>query len=131
MPEQHYILAVFHQAGPDPRIAKGVDGSRDYFTKEELQKACWSLMQSGRPECGLFHLDGTQGRGQIVESFLWPEGAPDWTLTAHDGSQQVIKSGDWLGKILPDAFSWELVEKGLVGGVSIQGLSRRVKRSTQ
>jgi hypothetical protein len=126
----HYILACFHQAGPDPRIVKGMDGSRDFFTKEELQKACWSLMQSGAPTVGLFHQDGTEGRGQIVESFLWPDDAPDWSMTATDGTTVVIKAGDWCGKILPDEVAWDLYKAGRVGGVSIQGQAKRRKRST-
>lgn len=130
-PEQHYFLAVFYQHGRDPRIQKGADGYRDYFTKEQLQKAAWSLMQSGQPECGLYHADGTVGRGQIVESFTWPDGAPDWPMTAVDGTQVVVKAGDWLGKVLPDAVSWDLYERGLISGMSIQGAGRRVKRSTR
>jgi len=123
--EPHYFLTVFHQAGPDPRIVKGADGSRDYFTKDELRKACWSLMQSGVPEVGLFHADGTVGHGQIVESFLWPDGAPDWHVVAADGSEVVIKEGDWLGRILPDEVAWNLYKAGHIGGVSIQGQARR------
>lgn len=127
--EQRYLLTVFHQAGRDERIVKGADGSRDYFTAEELEKACWSMLQSGAPEVGFFHADGTVGHAQVVESYIYR--GPDWTLTADDGSEVVVKAGDWLGGLLLDDVAWDIKKAGRVSGVSIQGRARRRKiRST-
>jgi hypothetical protein len=126
MTEQRYLLTVFHQAGPDPKIQKGLDGGRDYFTAEELEKACWSMLQSGVPEVGFFHGD-IVGHAQVVESYIYR--GPDWTMTADDGSQVIVKAGDWLGGLLCDEIAWELKKSGRVGGVSIQGKAKRRKRS--
>lgn len=125
---QRYLLAVAYQAGKDERIAKGLDGHRDYFTDAELEKAAWSLLQQGHvPEVGLFHADGTVGHAQIVESYVYR--GPDWTLTAVDGSTQVIKSGTWLTGLLCDEVAWRMYETGQVSGVSLQGGARRRRSS--
>jgi len=71
VPEQRFLLTIGYQAGPDSRIRRGADGYRDYFTPEELEKAAWSLLRSGSPTCGLFHVDGTEGAAEIVESMIW------------------------------------------------------------
>ena len=66
---QRYVLGIAYQAGPDPKIAKGHDGGRDYFTEAELEKAAWSFILTGQ-QLGLFHLDGTAGEktATVVEA---------------------------------------------------------------
>jgi hypothetical protein len=124
MAEQQYLLAVAYQAGRDDRIAKGLDGGRDYFTEAELEKAAWSLLnRDAAPEVGLYHADGTVGHARVVESYIY-RGAP-WTLTAVDGTEQVIKAGDWLIGLQCDDYAWQLYKTGLVQGVSLQGRARR------
>lgn len=126
VPEQRYLLAVAYQHGQDQRIAKGLDGARDFFSEVELEKAAWSLLQQDAvPEVGLFHMDGTCGHASVVESYIW-RGEP-WTLTAVDGSTQVIKSGDWLVGLVCDEVAWDLYKSGRVSGVSLQGRARRRK----
>lgn len=122
VPEQRYLLTVAHQAGPDPRITKGADGGRDYFTPDELERAAWGFIGAGA-QVGLFHADGTTGRARIVESYLYR--GPDWTLTAVDGSVQVVKAGDWLVGMICDPVAWGLVKSGRVAGVSVQGQAKR------
>jgi hypothetical protein len=124
-PEQRYVLGIAYQAGPDPRITKGQDGGRDYFTAEELEKAAWQFL-SGGPRVGLFHLDGTDqdgGAARVVESYVYR--GPDWDL----GDGIVVKSGDWLvGAILNDR-AWELYKAGKINGWSPQGVARRRRRT--
>lgn len=124
MPEQQYVLGLAYQAGQDPRIAKGADGGRDFFTPEELEKAAWSFMK-GRPVVGLFHADGTEGHFQVTESYIYR--GPDWPQT----NNVVIKAGDWLIGGVCDAVAWSLVKSGKVTGFSPQGTAtrRRVRRS--
>jgi hypothetical protein len=118
--EQRYVLGVAYQAGPDPLIAKGVDGGRDYFTETELEKAAWSFLRNG-PQVGAFHLDGTEqngGAATVVESYIYR--GPDWNL-----GDVVVKSGDWLiGAILNDK-AWQLHKAGKINGWSPQGTARR------
>lgn len=123
MEEQRYVLGVAYQAGPDPRIQKGADGGRDYFTPEELEKAAWSFLPNG-PQVGLFHVDGTQNNGHatVVESYIYR--GPDWDL----GDGVIVKSGDWLVGAILDDTAWNLVKSGRVTGWSPQGSARRITR---
>ena len=116
---QRYVLGVAYQAGPDPRISKGADGGRDYFTPEELEKAAWRFLQDG-PAVGLFHADGTDGAGTVVESYIWR--GPDWDT----GHGVIVKSGDWLVGAILDERAWRLYQAGHITGWSPQGSARRI-----
>lgn len=116
---QRFVLGIAYQAGPDPRIKRGVDGGRDWFSKEELERACWSYMRSGCPQINAFHVDGTEDCAEPVESFIWRW--DDWDV----GDGIVVKDGDWcLGAVLSPAM-WELHKAGKVNGLSPQGTGRR------
>jgi hypothetical protein len=119
--EQRYVLGIAYQAGPDPKIAKGADGGRDYFEPAELEKAAWSFLRSG-PQVGLFHVDGTEGAATVVESYIYR--GPDWDL----GDGLVAKSGDWLVGAILDDRAWQLHKAGKVNGWSPQGVARRRRR---
>lgn len=119
--EQRYVLGVAYQAGPDPRIQRGADGGRDYFTPEELEKAAWSFLKNG-PAVGLFHANGTEGHATVVESYVWR--GPDWDL----GDGVVVKAGDWLVGAILDEVAWDLYKSGRVTGWSPQGSARRITR---
>jgi putative serine protease XkdF len=121
--EQRYLLTIAYQAGRDERISKGADGARDFFTPAELEKAAWSFLQDGGGQVGLFHANGTEGAARVVESYIW-RGAP-WTVTANDGTEVVVKSGDWLVGMICDPVAWNLVKAGHVAGVSPQGAAKR------
>ncbi|MDE3075593.1 MAG: hypothetical protein KGJ86_09195 [Chloroflexota bacterium] len=115
-----------YQAGPDPRIQKGVDGGRDYFTPEELEKAAWNFLAKGR-EVGLYHVDGTEldgGAATVVESYVYR--GPDWDL----GDGIVVKSGDWLIGAVLSPRAWELHKQGKLNGFSPQGVARRRRVSS-
>jgi hypothetical protein len=117
---QRYVLGIAYQAGPDPRIAKGRDGGRDFFTEAELEKAAWEFLKNG-PRTGAFHLDGTDDAyATVVESYIYRNPQP-WDL----GTGLVVKSGDWLlGAILSD-HAWNLYQRGLITGWSPQGTAMR------
>jgi hypothetical protein len=118
MAEQRYVLGVAYQAGPDPRIQRGADGGRDYFTAAELEKAAWSFLKNG-PVVGLFHADGTEGHAQVVESYIWR--TDPWIV---DG-ETVAKSGDWMIGAILDETAWQLYKQGKVTGWSPQGTATR------
>lgn len=115
---QKYVLGLAYQAGKDPRIARGADGARDFFTPEELEKACWSFLPGGA-QVGLFHADGTLGHMTVTESYIYR--GPDWD----QGDDVVIKAGDWLIGGICDDIAWQLVKSGKVTGFSPQGVARR------
>lgn len=120
--EQQFVLGVAYQAGPDPRIAKGVDGGRDYFEAAELEKACWSFALNGQ-EHGLFHVEGTTGAARSVENFINRHPVP-W-IVAPD---LIVRKGDWLQGLLLDDRAWALHKAGKINGLSPQGLARRRRR---
>ena len=120
--EQRYVLGVAYQPGRDPRIAKGVDGGRDYFTEAELEKAAWSLLAGGDPVVGLFHADGTEGAATIVESYVLRQ---DWSTKSSDGEDLVIKAGSWLVGAILDEHSWAMYKAGRITGFSPQGTGTR------
>jgi hypothetical protein len=121
--EARFVLGIAYQAGPDPRIAKGADGYRDYFTAEELEKAAWSFLRGGAL-MGLFHADGTTGAARAVESYIW-RGGP-WDL----GNGTVVRKGDWLIGAICDEQAWQLVKSGRVTGFSPQGAAKRRRVSS-
>jgi hypothetical protein len=119
MPEARYVLGIAYQAGPDPLIKRGADGGRDFFTAEELEKAAWAFLADG-PSVGLFHADGTEGAGQVVESYIYR--GPNWEV----GDGVVVKSGDWLVGAILEESAWLLYKAGHITGWSPQGQARRI-----
>lgn len=118
--EQRYVLGVAYQAGPDPRIQRGADGGRDWFTAAELEKAAWGYLRNG-PQVGMFHgPESTLGHAEVVESYVYR--GPDWDL----GDDVVVKSGDWLIGAVLDETAWGLFKAGRVTGWSPQGTARRI-----
>ena len=120
MPDQRFVMGIAYQAGRDPRIQKGADGGRDYFTPEELEKAAWSFLRNG-PVTGTFHVDGTEGAATVVESGIYR--GPDWDT----GTGVVVKAGDWIVGAILDEPAWRLYKAGRVTGWSPQGQARRVR----
>ncbi len=142
--ERRFCMGVAYQAGPDPRIAKGVDGGRDYLEPEELELAAWSFMLKGQQH-GLFHVEGSEGAARPVESFIYRNPVP-WVVSDDAAVQKalaglavdaencagpgdlVVRPGDWcLGAILSPP-AWDLYKSGRVGGWSPQGTARRRRR---
>lgn len=121
--EQRYVLGIAYQAGRDPKIRRGMDGLRDYFTPAELEKAAWSFMADGGRQIGIEHIDGTIGAARPVESFIWRwDPTP---MTAVDGTRVLVKSGDWLLGAICSPVAWALVKSGQVTGWSPQGVAKR------
>ena len=124
MTEQRFVLALAYQAGRDPNIAKGLDGARDFFTADELEKAAWSFLPGGAT-VGMFHSDEptTAGHARVVESYL--HRGPDWQM-----GDTTIRKGDWLVGLICDETAWALVKSGRVTGLSPQGSAKRRKPRT-
>jgi hypothetical protein len=123
-PEQRFLLGVAYQPGRDPRIAKGLDGGRDFFTPAELEKAAWSFMQHGQQH-GLFHLAGTEGAAVTVENSIYRNPLP-WVVS----DDLIVRKGTWLQGLILDEPAWQLYKDGRIGGLSPQGGARR-RRSPQ
>lgn len=116
--EQRFVLGIAYMPGRDPRIAKGIDGGRDYFTEAELEKAAWSFLRNG-PQVNAFHIEGTEGCATVVESYI--HRGPDWDL----GDGVVVTKGTWVVGAVLDETAWQAVKAGKVNGFSPEGTARR------
>jgi len=116
--ERRYTLTVAYPADRAD-VAVAADGHRDFASKAAVEDAAWSYLVKS-PQVGLWHADGTDGAGAVVESYVYR--GPDWQP---DGSGYVVKAGDWLLGIVWEPEAWEHVKAGRIGGVSMQGSARR------
>jgi hypothetical protein len=122
-PERRYTLHVAYPANrPDQHIAS--DGFRDFASTDAVENAAWAYLTKS-PKVGLWHQNGTEGAGRVVESYIYRAG--DWSITAADGSVQVIKAGDWLLGVQWEPETWEMIKNGRIKGVSMQGSATRRK----
>lgn len=108
--------------------AQAADGFRDFAGPEAVEDAAWSYLQKS-PQVGLWHSQGTDGAGVVTESYIYR--GPDWRMTAADGSEQLIKAGDWLLGIVWNPETWELIKSGKIRGVSMQGSAVRRQPSPE
>jgi hypothetical protein len=129
--ERRYSLHVVYPADKAD-IAKAQDGHRDFASKAVVEDAAWNYMRNHR-QVGAFHTEEQAagagavlkqtGAAEVVESYIYR--GPDWKLTAADGSEQVVKSGDWLAGFIWTPEDWRLLQDGRIGGVSVEGAARR------
>ena len=95
-----FCLGIAYQAGPTPGSPRVLTADGIFFTAAELEKAGMDVRFENSQQIfvgDLYHVDGTEGAAQVVESYIYR--GPDWDL----GDGIVAKSGDWLvGAILDD-----------------------------
>jgi len=122
--EQKYTLTVAYPAlRADTSTAQ--DGHRDYASKEAVEAAAWSYLQAHR-QIGLWHQNGTENAGTLVESYIWPATAPEWTVKTAAG-EYTVKAGDWLVGVVWSPEAWQMIKSGQVGGLSMQGRAARAR----
>ena len=119
--EEQVALFVGYAANlPDIALAK--DQHIDFAPPDVIERNAWNWMAKGA-KLGLLHQQSTDAY-ETVESGI--HHGPDWVMKAADGTEQVIKDGDWLVAIRaksPEA--WSLIKSGRLGGVSPQGRAAR------
>lgn len=136
-PERRYTLNVVYPADKAD-IGKALDGHRDFASKAVVEDAAWNYMRNYR-EVGAFHtpeqavaagatLKAT-GAAELVESYVYR--GPDWAIKAADGSEVVIKAGDWLAGFIWSPEDWTSIQEGKIGGVSVEGKAKRRKPSPE
>lgn len=121
--ERRYTLSVAYPADKAD-VAVAQDGHRDFASKAAVEEAAHDYLRKSR-KVGLMHADGTEGAGEVVESYIWP--GDDWTTD----SGYVVKSGDWMLAVIWEPEAWELIKAGKIGGVSMQGSARRRKPTAE
>lgn len=119
--DRKYTLMVAYPAD-SADVGRARDGFQDFASAGAVEKACWSYMEKSR-QIGAFHQDGTEGMGTLVENYIYR--GPDWALKAADGSEQVIKAGDWLWGVRWSDPGWDLIKSGEAKGASPQGSASR------
>ena len=117
-PERRFTLGLAYPANR-PDVGKAADGFRDFVSLEALEEAAWSFMRKGGG-IGIQHMDGTEGHGTVVESYLWPSDEPWQSPTG-----QVVRKGDWVLGVIWDEPTWAAIKAGELNGFSPQGAARR------
>jgi len=125
--ERRYTLVVGYPANK-PDVAVAADGYRDFASKAAVEDAAWSYLATS-PNVGLWHADGTDGAGRVVESYIYR--GPDWTVKAADGTEHTVTAGDWLLGIQWGEQAWGDIKAGRIGGVSMQGRAERRKPTAE
>lgn len=92
-----------------------VDSQGDFMRADEIRKAAYDLMSRGTTDEIDIQHDGKKCGAYIVESFIARKGDEDFPI-----------EGSWVvGIHIPDKDIWELVEKGEIGGLSMEVLAVR------
>ncbi len=120
-PERRYTLALSYPANRADRSV-AADGFRDFASADVLENAAWTYLKKGA-KVGLLHHKGTEGRGVVVESYIYR--GPDWHLVTPSGEKVMIKAGDWLLGTIWDDLAWRAIKSGKLTGMSPQAKVRR------
>lgn len=105
-------------------VARARDGFIDFASKDVLRKCAHNYLRN--PGVSLYHQQRTDGHAEVVESYVWPDGAPDWPV-----GDVVIKEGDWIVTCVWDEETWPLVKAGAINGWSPEGGCRRTVPSPE
>lgn len=122
---KRYTLGVAYPA-LQPDVAKAMDGFRDVATPEIIEAAAWGYLADHR-DVGLVHFTPDTSAGQVVESYIYR--GPDWVTKGADGSEQVIREGDWLLGTVWTPPAWDAIKSGRVNGLSFVGSAARRRPS--
>jgi Putative phage serine protease XkdF len=126
--ERRYTLDVAYPADKAD-VATALDGHRDFASKAVVEDAAWNYMRHHR-EVGTYHADVTghgvsKGAAEVVESYVYR--GPDWAVKCADGTEVVVKAGDWLIGLIWTPEAWSDIKAGKINGVSVEGSARRRK----
>lgn len=112
----------------EPRTAANPDTQGDWYTADDIEKACHSFgehLAKGEGGADLMHADAGDGPliGFPVESYIAPV---DFTWGEGDRFE-IVKAGSWvMGVRYPDPEIWAAVEKRELGAFSVWGSGWRV-----
>jgi hypothetical protein len=118
---KRFVLGVASAANRLPSRGAS-DGRRDWMPLDAVEQTAWNYVRKGR-RIGFYHADGTEGHGEVVESYIYR--GPDWVTTDISGGEQVIKAGDWLLGAVLDEVGFNLVLQEKADGWSMDGTGLR------
>lgn len=116
-------LVTFVAYSPNRMPLRGADGKVDVASPEVVEKAAHSFVENGS-RTGLFHKPGGENAFQVLESSIYRNPRP-WKIVAVNGEQVTVRKGDWVVTCKLSEPAWEAFQKGLLGGVSVQGTASR------
>lgn len=125
--EDQYLLTVVYS--PNRMPIRGADGKTDVASPRVLEKACWMWMAKGA-KTGMWHETGHDHEAVCVESYIYRNPVP-WVVKHPDGTETVIKEGDWLAGFVLSNHAWGLYKSGRIGAVSMQGDAGRKAPSAE
>lgn len=92
-----------------------VDSQNDFMRADEIRKAAHGFLRRGTTDAIDTHHNNVKNGSHVVESFLTKEGDPDFPIP-----------GTWVvGIHVPDPVLWAQIEKGEIGGLSMEVIARR------
>jgi hypothetical protein len=98
------------------------------YTPEIIEAAAWNYMADHRA-VGLYHFSPDEAAGHVVESYIYR--GPDWCCKGADGSDQIIREGDWLLGTIWTPPAWDAIKSGRVNGLSFVGQAARRRPSPE
>lgn len=94
-----------------------VDSQGDFMRPDEIRKAAHGFLRRGTTDAVDTNHNNLKNGSHIVESFLSKSGDPDFPIP-----------GTWVvGIHIPDPALWAAVEKGEIGGLSMEVIAKRHK----
>lgn len=125
--DEQYVLGIVLEPND------GKDGSPmapdtqgDIYSKAEVRQAAHKFMAEYR-NVGLMHRALVNGRVEILESFVVPDGTGGFDIEDPYGEKQHVHEGTWLlGLRIVDEELWDKVKRNELSGLSIGGSARRV-----
>lgn len=92
-----------------------VDSQGDFMRAEEIRKVAHSFLAKGTTDAIDTNHNNLKSGSRVVESFISKAGDPDFPIP-----------GSWIvGIHVPDPVLWEQIEKGEIGGLSMEVMAHR------
>lgn len=126
--EEQYVLGIVLEPNDGESGAPlDPDSQGDIYSKDEVRQAAHRFMVEFR-NVGLMHRALVNGRVEILESFIVPDGTGGFDIEDPDGKKQHVREGTWLlGLRVVDKVLWQKVKSGQLSGLSIGGSARRIE----
>lgn len=93
-----------------------IDSQRDFMRADEIRKAAYDFLRRGTTDAIDTQHDNQKNGAYVVESSLSKKGDPDFPI-----------EGTWVvGIHVPNEELWGKIEKGEIGGLSMEVVARRI-----
>jgi hypothetical protein len=119
--EDHFALFVAYSPWSVP--LRGADKKIDAASPRTLERGCWRFMANGAKP-GIGHKPGGEDSSVVVENYIYRNPIP-WVIKHPDGTEKVIRIGDWLIGFILDDETWADLKAGKYTGISMQGGAQR------